>query len=360
MARWRIGHVVLPLALLAVLAGCDALPTDEGDDGGSAATEQAGDAGDGAEAPGPGRGDTKRAMTETQGAGTEDADAADRSAGMAMTSDEMAAREASENAPPGPANMLTDDEVARASDLAVASTVVQDVVAAAVDRSAVQAGTSDTDLDAASAEDRVAALAERPSYRVLYTQRLNEKGATARAAEVGIYRYDTGEAVYAKVDLASGDVSALEAPLGAGLPLVREEIDEAAMVARQDAAVIEKLEAAGLDAATATANGLITRAEDGPCAAHRCVRLFFGTVKAPLPTFAVVVDLVTLQVVEVADMPAAEVAGTAHSDADAPVDASSAGAADDAADNAADNGYAAPEDAPTTDPTADPMEGNQP
>lgn len=338
MARWRIGRAVLPLALVATLAGCTAQPGDD-DTQSPPSTAASGDqAIDDAAAPSAGG--AKRAMTDTDGA--------DGSAGMAMSADEMAAREASENAPDGPLNMLSAQEAEQATDMAVDAAFVQDVVASALDRNAVLAGTSDTDLDAASPTDRVAALAERPSYRVLYTQRLADKGGTARAAEVGIYRYDTGEAIYAKVDLASGEVSALDGPPGLGIPLVREEIDEAATVARADAAVAERLTAAGLDPSTAVANGLVTRADGGPCADHRCVRLFFGTVKAPLPTFAVVVDLVTLQIVEVTDMPAAADGGTSRSDAE---DGADAAAADPAADAAADA---------AAEPTADPMEGIQP
>lgn len=354
MARWRFGRVVLPLALGALLAGCGALPTSDKDDGAPAATEQAG--GDMAEAPAPGgrAGDAAGAVTDTKRADA----GADASAGKAMSADEMHAREASESAPPGPQNMLSAQEASKASDLAVKAAFVQDVVAAALDRSAVLAGTSDTALDAEAPEARVAALAERPSYRVIYTQRLAEKGATARAAEVGIFRYDTGQAVYAKVDLASGEVTAMDAPVGAGLPLVREEIDEAATVARQDSRVAEKLTAAGLDPATAHANGLITRAEEGPCAEHRCVRLFFGTVKAPQPTFAAVVDLVTLQVVDVADMPAQSEGGTAHSDADAAGAAGAGGAA--SSSSAYPGADAAADDTPADEPTAEPIEGVQP
>ncbi len=304
MARWRIGRAVLPLALVAVLAGCTAQPDDE-DRSPPSTAATGGEVDDGADAPLAGG--AQRAMTDTQDA--------EGSAGMAMSSDEMAAREASESAPDGPYNMLSAQEIEQATDRAIEAAFVQDVVASALDRNAVLAGTSDTELDAEAPADRVAALGARPSYRVLYTQRLAEKGAAARAAEVGIYRYDTGEALYAKVDLASGEVSALEAPVGLAVPLVREEIDEAATVARNDPAVVERLTADGLDPAAATANGLITRSDSGPCAEHRCVRLFFGTVKAPLPSFSVVVDLVTLAIVDIEAMPGADEGGTAHSDA---------------------------------------------
>ena len=211
---------------------------------------------------------------------------------------------ASAAAAPGPADPLSAEETERALRLALAGSATEELTAAAIDRDAVLYGRTETELDAASEGERVSALAERPSYRVLYSQRYPGK-EEGRAAEVMVHRYDTGETVLSKIDLASGEVERVDLPAGAPVPMVPEEIAEAAVVARQDEAVREALVEAGLDPDTASANGLLTGTDDpdSPCATNRCLRLFFSTVKRPVPEFSVIVDLVTLQVVEIAAMP---------------------------------------------------------
>jgi len=203
-------------------------------------------------------------------------------------------------------DMLSAAEAEDAVQSALEAAFVEDVVALAVDRDAVLSGqTGDVGIDAEDEETRVLALAERPSYRVVYSERYGGKETDRRAAQVAIYRYDTQQALFAKVDLETGDVEPLALPEGAPVPLVPEEIQEAAVVARADPAVRDRLAAAGIDADSAVANGLLTTTDDAssPCATSRCVRLFFGTLERPVPEFAVVVDLVALTVVEVADMP---------------------------------------------------------
>ena len=194
------------------------------------------------------------------------------------------------------ADMLSEDEMARAEAMALESAALGQVVSQALDRDGLEA---DDSLSALSD------LAEKPSYRVLYTQRYADKYATSRKAEVAVYRYDTGEVSISTVDLASGEVEALDVPEGYPVPLVQEEIDEAARIARADEAVRARLEAADLDPETAQANGIITvsREAGARCATARCLRLFFSSFEMPLPVFAVIVDLNDLAVVELEEMP---------------------------------------------------------
>jgi hypothetical protein len=208
-------------------------------------------------------------------------------------------------AAPGSADPLSAEETERALQLALAGPATEELMATAIDRDAVLYGTTATELDAASESERVSALADRPSYRVLYSQRYPGKDAQGRVAEVMVHRYDTGETVLSKIDLGSGEVERLNMPEGAPVPMVPEEIAEAAVIARQDPAVRVALEEAGFDPDTVSANGLLTGTNDesSPCATNRCLRLFFSTVKRPVPEFSVVVDIVNLQVVEIAAMP---------------------------------------------------------
>lgn len=198
-------------------------------------------------------------------------------------------------------DMLNAGELKRARDLALASDAVQSVVAMAADRDTVLAAEG---RSAARDGGLAALLADRPTYRVLYTQRAPEKGASTRMAEVGIYRYDTAKPSISQVDLASGKVTAMDVPPDYPMPVVREEIDEAATVARQNDDVRSALTAAGLDPDTAPANGIMTGTQDAssPCAAHRCLRLSFTSQEKPVPTFTVIVDLVSLKVVLVDQM----------------------------------------------------------
>jgi len=207
---------------------------------------------------------------------------------------------------PAPGDMLTADEQSRALDLALGAEFVQTSIASAVDRDDVlQALSEDGDATAEDARDRVAALAQRPSYRVLYSERYPDKEAVGRAAEVSVYRYDTGQPLRARIDLDTGEVEALSADGGGGMPLVRAEIEEGAVVARADEAVLEAMREAGLDPGTAAVNGLLTGTADegSACFEHRCVRLFFSSFERPAPQFSVVVDLVALNVVDVHGMP---------------------------------------------------------
>jgi hypothetical protein len=267
--------------------------SDEADDApedGAAQDSAASEAGEGAEAAEGGAADEGQPESEAAAGGGEALEAA---GDMAVA------------AAPGSADPLSAEETERALQLALAGPATEALMAMAIDRDAVLNGTTETELDAASEGERVSALADRPSYRVLYSQRYPGKDVEGRAAEVMVHRYDTGETVLSKIDLGSGEVERLNLPEGAPVPMVPEEIAEAAVVARQDAEVRAAMEAAGLDPDTAGANGLLTGTKDSssPCSTNRCLRLFFSTVKRPVPEFSVVVDLVTLQVVEVVAMP---------------------------------------------------------
>jgi len=195
-----------------------------------------------------------------------------------------------------PADMLDAAEILRANALAFGDVVVQGFLAEAANRDLEPGG---------EVSDALATLPDRPTYRVLYTERVPDKGASERTAEVAIYRYDTAQALLARVDLASGEVRRRDLPVGYPLPLVPEEIAEAAAAARQNPEVRSSLERAGLDPDAAAANGLLTGTVDpaSPCATHRCVRLFFSTFREPVPAFSVIVDLVNLAVIEVDPMP---------------------------------------------------------
>jgi hypothetical protein len=198
-------------------------------------------------------------------------------------------------AAPKPADPLTALEQERATAMALGSPELESLTTGALDRDAM--------ASASASELRL--LSDRPSYRVLYTERTPDKIGTVRAADVAVYRYDTDQAAVSTVNLADGQVAAQSLPPGYMPPLVAEEIDEAALVAKQDRAVRDALAAAGLDLATVGANALLTRGldPDSPCATHRCLKLFFSSAEQPVPTFEVVVDLSALAVVEVLPFP---------------------------------------------------------
>jgi hypothetical protein len=189
-----------------------------------------------------------------------------------------------------PADMLSAAEAEKAAEAALGA--LADVVGAATDR------------DSLSVAD-VSTLADRPNYRVMYTQRAATKASVGRAAEVAVYRYDTNESVLRQIDLSTGVVMEVTLPAGYAPPLLPREIQEAARVARLDSDVRAALEAAGMDADNSGANGLLTGTPfepDHQCAAHRCVRLFFHDERNPVPTFSVIVDLSAFEVVEVTPM----------------------------------------------------------
>lgn len=201
---------------------------------------------------------------------------------------------------PLPGDMLTAEEADRAIALTLDVEPITEVVGTAVDRDALMA--------AASGAPEVSALADlagEPNYRVVYAQRLADKDADGRAAEVVVYRYDTGEALRSVVDLATGEAEVVDLPEGFPVPMTPAEIAEAAIVARADEDVRSELEAAGLDPQAARATGLLTRSVEAGdrCAEHRCLRLFFVSLRQPTPTFSVVVDLVDMEVVEIEPMP---------------------------------------------------------
>ncbi len=201
-------------------------------------------------------------------------------------------------------DMLSSEELAMAERLAFQGTLVGDELSSATDRDATLSALSDEGTTGGDAAAQVAALADRPSYRVLYTQRVADKSSGSRAAEVAIYRYDTGEPVYTRVDLETGDVSAMDVPEGVPVPLVRGEIDEAALIALADPEVVQRLDSAGISPDSVGVNGLLTSSsEDGSACENRCVRLFLTSLKRPVPEFAVIVDLITLSIVAIEDMP---------------------------------------------------------
>jgi hypothetical protein len=291
-------RLLLVFALSLPLAGCGQIPltSDKNDQ------EQATDVPEADEALAGQSAGSREADVGNEAAGASTAypakDEADPAADSAAAG---TAADASAASAPAPADMLSVQELDRAAELALGSGELKSMAAAAVDRDSLADQAAGGDMEALST------LKDRPSYRLLYTQRLPaEKGAEAgRAAEVAVFRYDTNTLERSKVDLASGKVEALDAGPGQWAPLVPEEIAEAAAVARADAKVREALEAAGLDPADAKANGILTVSrEDGSvCAAKRCVRLFFASARLPLPTFNVVVNLSDLELVEVVDMP---------------------------------------------------------
>jgi hypothetical protein len=196
-----------------------------------------------------------------------------------------------------PADMLSPEEMAQAKELALGSAALQGLVAAAADRDELLAAQGRGAEEGELAE----MLANRPSYRVMVVERLPDKESPNRLAEVAIYRYDTGEATLARIDLTTDEVTVLGAPAPYPIPVVPAEVEEAALVARANPDVRARLEASGLDPATTPANGLLTGTGDATaeCSQHRCLRLFFGTRERPVPEFSVIVDMVTLQVVEV-------------------------------------------------------------
>lgn len=201
-------------------------------------------------------------------------------------------------------DMLSLQELATAERLAFEGTQIGDELSAATDRDAVLSALSDEGATGDDAATRVASLADRPSYRVLYTQRAADKELGSRAAEVAIYRYDIAQPVFTRVDLKTGDVSAMDVPAGMPVPLVRGEIDEAALIALNDPEVMQRLESAGIDPDRVGANGLLTSStEEGSACEQRCVRLFLTSLERPVPEFAVIVDLVTLSIVAIEDMP---------------------------------------------------------
>ncbi len=192
---------------------------------------------------------------------------------------------------PQPGDMLTDDEMRSAEDLALDA--ASGMLAAATDR------------DALSATADLAALADQPTYRVMYAQRYQTKADGPRSAEVAFYRYDTNEVVLSKVNLEDQSVTQLPVPPGYLAPLLPEEIQEAARVAKMDTKVADYLKSVGLDPESAVANGLLTTSisdESAACAETRCVRLFFFDAEHVVPTFTIVVDLATVKVVEIAPM----------------------------------------------------------
>lgn len=203
-----------------------------------------------------------------------------------------AAQPGPRDGPPRSGDMLTAEELRSAEDLALDA--ASGMLAAATDR------------DALSATADLAALADQPTYRVMYAQRYQTKNEEPRSAEVAFYRYDTNEVVLSKVNLEDESVTQLPVPPGYLAPLLPEEIQEAARVARADANVADYLETVGLDPASSVANGLLTTSTSDEsstaCAATRCVRLFFFDAEHVVPTFTVVVDLGTVTVVEIVPM----------------------------------------------------------
>lgn len=301
--------VVLGLGLAACDGALDGVLPDANNDAASATSDATA-----SEGSAPGGADEAatepdaEAAIDVRGDSADAADAEATDATDATEDTDAAALGVASDAEAGaqPGDMLSALEAEDAAQMALESAFVEDVVALAVDRDAVLSGqTGDMSIDAEDEETRVLALAQRPSYRVIYSERYSGKDADKRAAQVAIYRYDTQQALFAKVDLESGDVEPMALPDGSPVPLVPEETQEAAVVALADPAVRDRLAAAGIDAASARANGLLTTTDDASssCATSRCIRLFFGTLERPVPEFSVVVDLVALTVVEVADMP---------------------------------------------------------
>lgn len=229
-------------------------------------------------------------MTQTMDMGAEPGSATAMPAAAMTDTAAAGALEAMSAAMP-PANPLTTLEQERATALALGSPTTEEVVANAIDRDAVNSASMAA----------VDALSDRPSYRVLYSQRAPDKFAVGRGAEVAIYRYDTDQSLLNTVDLINGEVGTTMLPAGSVLPLVADEIIEATTVAKADPRVVDALRQAGQDPELARSNALLTQgtAPESPCARHRCLRLFFSTETKPAPTFSVIVDISNLSVVEV-------------------------------------------------------------
>ena len=86
---------------------------------------------------------------------------------------------------PASGDMLSPIESEKAEQLALGSSESQDLTAMAVDRDNVLYGqTGQADLDAASETERVQAMADRPTYRVIYSQRYPGKLAKDRERHV--------------------------------------------------------------------------------------------------------------------------------------------------------------------------------
>lgn len=300
----RLAFLVL---LCLPLAACGQIPVpdrgDPADDKAQAPSEESGGAGAADTAAG-GAGEATDAgpASDAYPGGSAGAGGSDEEkAAGGPAADAAADLSASSAAQPAPADMLSAAELERAAELALGSGELRSMAAGALDRATLAEAAAEGDLEALSV------VAQRPSYRLLYTQRLAApKGEDqGRAAEVAVFRYDTGTLERSKVDLASGKVEALAADPGLPAPLVPEEILEAAAVARASDEVQQTLRDAGLDPAKAKVNGILTvSTEDGSvCASKRCVRLFFATERQPLPGFNVVVNLNDLSLVEVVPMP---------------------------------------------------------
>lgn len=294
MRLWLVFALSLPLA------GCGQipLPSDKASPAASTADAPADEGLSGQSTGGPGEEASPAYPDKAAAEGEKEPAAAQPAPDASAAADEASASAASA---PGAADMLSTQELSRAQELALGSGELKSMAASSVDRDSLADQAANGDMEALST------LKDRPSYRLLYTQRLPaEKGAAPqRAAEVAVFRYDTNTLERSKVDLASGKVEALATGPDQPAPLVPEEIAEAAAVARADAKVQEALKAAGLDPADAKANGILTVSEeDGSvCAVKRCVRLFFASQRLPLPAFNAVVNLSDLELVEVVDMP---------------------------------------------------------
>lgn len=294
------------LLLLPFLAGCQPLS----DDGGTGAASPVSEAASAGVEPGTvdetasdasgqdsaaGSAGESGAVSGPRGTGEESGDGMEHGSTAdgypASTAEDDSTATAADLASPKPADPLTPAEMAEATSLALGSPDTERVVANAVDRDAVNS----------ESLAGMRSLSGRPSYRVLYTQRAPDKSGLVRAAEVGIFRYDTNEQVLNYVDLESGKVSAQEVPVGYMLPLALDEITEATTVARSNPEVLAALQAAGLDVSGAQANALLTVGlEPGsPCATNRCLKLFFSSFEQPVPAFHVIVNLSSLSVVEV-------------------------------------------------------------
>lgn len=307
----RMRSLGLLICLMAVsAAGCNRLSPGEGlEDEAATAEEAGGTESEAAAEDADASSDAGSAVSDADAAedasesSESDADSTDSEApGGEGSAAYPGVGAASAGSAAGLADMLGAEEIARAESLALESQSFAGVVAQAVDRD---------EVDTAGGVGALARMADRPSYRVLYTQRHADKYATSRKAEVAVYRYDTGKISMSTVDLESGEVQALAVPEGFPAPLVPEETREAAQLARGDSQVVAALEAAGLDPETALANGIITvsRQAGARCAEHRCLRLFFSSFEDPRPRFAVIVDLNDLEVVEIETMPGFDAQG---------------------------------------------------
>jgi hypothetical protein len=203
-------------------------------------------------------------------------------------------------------DMLSAAEARDAVEVALRSAPVSELVASSTDRDSPPVQNTAAGRQAPELRS-LTALAGQPSHRVVYVQRWADKAAGAaqgRAAEVLVYRYDTASAMLVRVDLAGGRSEVVETARAAIVPVTPAEIAEAAVVARAAPAVRQALSAAGLDEdAPATALLTVGAQPDARCSRHRCLRVFFSSLRAPTPEFAVVVDMADLEVVEVEPMP---------------------------------------------------------